>query len=80
LDWAGLRNYELLIAECGLKKKNPKSRIRNSKSKMRGRMLFPRNALASGPQPFFFTKKKKSEGGKRRWSFDFGFRVRYNSS
>jgi len=66
LDRAGIRNYELLIAECGLKKKSPKSEIRKSKSEMEGPMLFPHNAFASGPRPFFFTEKKKSGGGKRR--------------
>jgi hypothetical protein len=34
-----------------LKKKNPKSEIRNSKSEMGGPMLFAQKLLASGPQP-----------------------------
>jgi hypothetical protein len=34
MDWASHRNCGLLIAECGLKKKNSKSEIRNSKSEI----------------------------------------------
>jgi hypothetical protein len=46
------------IAECGLKKKTPKSEIGNSKSEMGGPMLFAQKVLAprgrvlsTGPQP-----------------------------
>jgi hypothetical protein len=42
------------IAECGLKKKSQKSEIRNPKSEITGPMLFPRNALVSGPQACFY--------------------------
>jgi hypothetical protein len=39
------------IAECGLKKKTPKSEIGNSKSEMGGPILFAQKVLAPGPQP-----------------------------
>jgi len=39
------------IAECGLKKKTPKSEIRNSKSEMGRLMLFAQKVLALEPQP-----------------------------
>jgi hypothetical protein len=39
-------------------KKTKKSEIRNSKSEMEGPMLFPRNALASGPQACFLAGKR----------------------
>jgi hypothetical protein len=41
------------------------------------------SASAEGGLPghqIFFTEEKKSVRGKRLWNFDFGFRVRYNSS
>ena len=44
MDQAGLRNCELLIAECGLKR-NP------LKSEIGGPMLFAQKLLAPGPQP-----------------------------
>jgi len=47
----------MLIAECGLKKKTKKSEIRNPKSEIPGPMLFPRNALPSGPQACFFAEE-----------------------
>jgi hypothetical protein len=46
------------IAECGLKKKTKKSEIRNPQSEITGPMLFPRNALTSGPQACFFPRKR----------------------
>jgi hypothetical protein len=46
------------IAECGLKKKTKKSEIRDPKSEITEPMLFPRNALAPGPQASFFIGKK----------------------
>jgi len=39
------------IAECGLKKKTPKSEIRNSKSEMGRPMLFAQKLLALRLQP-----------------------------
>jgi hypothetical protein len=44
-----------------IEKENPK----NPKSKINEPMLFPRNALTSGPQAFFFAEKVKNkrEGG-----------------
>jgi len=53
----GHPNCGMPIAECGLKKKSKKSEIRNPKSEIAGPMLFPRNALASGPQACFFAEK-----------------------
>jgi hypothetical protein len=44
------------IEEGGLKSKNPKSAIPNLK--FDGPMLFPRNALTSGPQACFCAEKK----------------------
>ena len=66
LDRAGHRNCELLIAECGLKKKIPKSEIRNSKSEMGRPTLFAHDGLASGPQARFSVEEKgiKAKGGK----------------
>jgi len=40
MEQAGQLNCELLIAECGLKKKNPKSEIRNSKSEIQSADAF----------------------------------------
>jgi hypothetical protein len=50
----------LRIVDCGMRieKKLKKSEIRNSKSEMEGPMLFPCNALTSGPQACFFAEKK----------------------
>jgi hypothetical protein len=61
---AGLRDCELSIAECGLKKKTPKSETGNPK--LDGPMLFARNALASRPQAGFSAEKRivKVKGGK----------------
>jgi len=50
------------IAECGLKKKTPKSEIRNSKSEMGRPMLFAQKLLAPGPQP-------KLPGNVKLWMF-----------
>jgi len=50
------------IAECGLKKKPEKSEIRNPQSEITGPMLFPHNALPSGPQAFFPQKRTKVKG------------------
>jgi hypothetical protein len=52
ISWpGGPPNCGMSIAECGLKKKTPKSEIRNSKSPMERPMLFVQKVLAPGPQP-----------------------------
>jgi hypothetical protein len=50
------------IAGCGLKRKTKK--IRNPKSEIAEPMLFPRNALASGPQACFYAEKATAKVGK----------------
>ena len=40
MEGAGHRNCGMWIAECGLKKKTPKSEIRNSKSEILGADAF----------------------------------------
>jgi predicted metal-binding transcription factor (methanogenesis marker protein 9) len=59
-----LSNCGMPIAECGLHKKTKKSEIRNPQSEIAESMLFPRNALASGPQACFLAERgnRKSEG------------------
>jgi len=44
-----------------IEKKTRKSEIRNAQSEITGPMLFPRNALASGPQACFFAEKATSK-------------------
>jgi len=50
---------KLRIVDCRMRieKKAKKSEIRNPKSEITGPMLFPRNALTSGPQACFFREK-----------------------
>jgi hypothetical protein len=46
-------------ADC--KRKPKKSEIRNPQSEIAEPMLFPRNALASGPQACFFAEKARAK-------------------